>query len=99
MPFPPALALSPDSASSKKSRMVSFTIEVPKGILDFLADLFKFAGVDETPKQFIHATRPHRVPTERVGRPEPKEHLKVCRNEFVTDSVRRRLEELKALAK
>ena len=33
--------------------MVTLTLEVPKGVIDFLSDLFKFGGIQETPKEFL----------------------------------------------
>jgi hypothetical protein len=33
--------------------MVTLTLEVPKGVIDFLTDLFKFGGIQETPKEFL----------------------------------------------
>jgi hypothetical protein len=32
---------------------VKLTLEVPKGVIDFLTDLFKFGGIQETPKEFL----------------------------------------------
>jgi hypothetical protein len=32
---------------------VELTLEVPKGVIDFLTDLFKFGGIQETPKEFL----------------------------------------------
>jgi len=32
---------------------VRLTLEVPKGVIDFLTDLFKFGGIQENPKEFL----------------------------------------------
>jgi len=32
---------------------VTLTLEVPKGVIDFLTDLFKFGGIQENPKEFL----------------------------------------------
>jgi hypothetical protein len=32
---------------------VTLKLEVPKGVLDFLADLFTLGGTEQTPKEFL----------------------------------------------
>jgi len=32
---------------------VTLTLEVPKGVVDFLTDLFKFGCIQQTPKGFL----------------------------------------------
>jgi hypothetical protein len=34
---------------------VTLTLEVPKGVIDFLTDLFKLGCIEETPEKFLEA--------------------------------------------
>jgi hypothetical protein len=33
--------------------IVKLTLEVPRGVIDFLTDLFRFGGIQQTPKEFL----------------------------------------------